>query len=224
MAINQIAIALGNKIRLSMLLLMLEGRYFTAKELAYGAEIQPAAATAHLKVLLDSQLIICFPQGRFKYFALANEEVAQILETMLYLAPTIKVKRKLPQEEMCQARFCYNHLAGKLGVALYQQLHALQYIQSHVDSKEVKITALGYKWLQQAGIWQTEQKVKRKMAVKCLDWSERTPHLAGHLGTLLAEYFIKQQWVVKQKDSRILKITLLGKTALTQQFGINWNF
>ncbi|MGV6988240.1 ArsR/SmtB family transcription factor [Testudinibacter sp. P80/BLE/0925] len=223
MAINQIASALGNKIRLSMLLLMLEGRYFTAKELAYSADIQPAAATAHLKILLDSQLISCFPQGRFKYFALANEEVAQILETMLYLAPTVKVKRKLPQEAMCQARFCYNHLAGKLGVALYQKLHHLQYIQSTSDNKEVQITALGYKWLQQAEILQSGQKVKRKMAVKCLDWSERTPHLAGHLGTLLAEYFVKQQWVVKQRDSRILHITPLGRTALVQQFGIDWD-
>lgn len=224
-ALNQIAVALGNQHRLEMLVLMMEGRYFTAKELSYGTGLLPSAATAHLKALVDSGLVKTFKQGKFKYFTLCSSDVALVVESVMCLASSKGIRRKLPEHEMCQARYCFNHLAGQLGVVIYKKLLESQYILTGNHSKTIHLTSKGEEWLHchnllPAGL----QAIPDKAALQCMDWTERVPHLGGFLGKVLAEKFAKSEWIIRKKNSRAVFITQEGKNNLCQIFEINDSF
>lgn len=223
--LNQLAIALGNQRRLEMLVLMMEGRYFTAKELAYGTGLLPSAATAHLKALVDSGLVKTFKQGKFKYFTLSSSEVASVVESVMYLASSKGIRRKLPENEICHARFCFNHLAGNLGVLIYQKLLELHYIQTEDHSKTIHLTSNGADWLHYHNLLPAgPESIPEKAAIQCMDWTERVPHLGGFLGNILADRFVKSEWIIKKKNSRAVFVTKDGKTNLNRIFGTSGLF
>src|SRR5690606_12332769 len=97
--IEGFARTLGDPTRMKMLILLMEGRALTAKELAYGSGVEPATATAHLKRLLDDRLIAVAVQGRHKYVRLASPDVAQLIELMLAVAPRVALRRPQPRVE-----------------------------------------------------------------------------------------------------------------------------
>src|SRR6478735_1605837 len=119
----RIAATVGDPRRIQMLSLLMEGRALTAKELALGVGIEPATATAHLKRLQGDGLLEVTAQGRHKYFRFASEHVAQLVESLMRVAPP----RRLPahakgSEPIRAARFCYDHLAGSLGTRLLDSM------------------------------------------------------------------------------------------------------
>lgn len=115
----RIAGTVGDPRRIQMLALLMEGRALTAKELALGAGIEPATATAHLKRLLEDGLLESASQGRHKYFRFASEQVAQMVESLMRVAPPRKTTRAAKADEPIRAaRYCYDHLAGSLGTGL----------------------------------------------------------------------------------------------------------
>jgi DNA-binding transcriptional ArsR family regulator len=119
--IVRIASAVGDATRIRMLSLLMEGRALTAKELALGAGVEPATATSHLKRLLDDALVTSTSQGRHKYFRFASDDVAQLVETLMRVAPRKAATREV-HEPIRAARFCYDHLAGTLGTGIFSSM------------------------------------------------------------------------------------------------------
>jgi DNA-binding transcriptional ArsR family regulator len=211
----RIASTIGDARRIQMLALLMEGRALTAKELALGAGIEPATATAHLKRLLDDGLLESTAQGRHKYFRFASEHVAHLVESLMRVAPPRKAQPPASADApVRRARFCYDHLAGGLGTALLALLLDKRWLQVEdgADPKQLQLTARGNKALEAFGLdLQAVRSRRRQFACRCLDWSERRDHLGGALGAALAEQFKALRWIDRQKHSRVVRVTPLGK-------------
>jgi DNA-binding transcriptional ArsR family regulator len=215
----RIAATVGDPRRIQMLALLMEGRALTAKELALGAGIEPATATAHLKRLLADGLLESASQGRHKYFRFASEHVAQMVESLMRVAPPRKAAPP-PRgvEPIRAARFCYDHLAGSLGTGLLALMLRKGWLQDVAgDAGQLELTPKGGKALAQMGVdLAAASERRRQLACRCLDWSERRDHLAGALGAALADHFKASRWIERQKHSRVVRITPLGIDGFTR--------
>ncbi|MEZ0129781.1 ArsR/SmtB family transcription factor, partial [Flavobacterium sp. LBUM151] len=181
------ATLIGDATRAAILWNLLDGRAFTATELSIAAGTSAQNISMHLAKLLEANLICVEKQGRHKYYRFSSKEVAYAVEAMANLIPkpenTIKKEtEKYPPIKYC--RTCYDHLAGKIGVALTDSLLEQKIILNKNDVFE--ISSDGKKWFSDFGINLEEaQKQKRIFLKPCLDWSERRNHLAGSVGAML---------------------------------------
>lgn len=218
--LTRIATAVGDPRRIQMLALLMEGRALTAKELALGAGVEPATATSHLRRLMDDGLVVCTAQGRHKYFRLASEQVALLVETLMRVAPQrARPRQPANPEPIRQARYCYDHLAGTLGTGLLTLMLKKRWLvpQAGADAKMLQASARGFKAFSALGIdLQEAQRRRRQFACCCLDWSERQDHLGGALGAALAERLTGLNWIVRKKHSRVVQVTALGERELLQ--------
>lgn len=217
--IESLARTIGDPTRIKMLTLLMEGRALTAKELAYGAGVEPATATAHLKRLLEERLVSVSAQGRHKYVRLASPDVAQLMELMMAVAPRANVRRPVPRvaETLRHARMCYDHLAGELGIGITEGLVQQGLLRKEEDA--FAVTKKGAAWFGDLGIDLDKTRgLRRKFASQCLDWSERRDHLGGALGAALAERLIDLGWIARKRNSRAVAVTEAGRKSLTRQF------
>ncbi|MFJ7405622.1 MULTISPECIES: ArsR/SmtB family transcription factor [unclassified Lysinibacillus] len=219
----EVASLLGETSRATMLASLMDGRYHTASELAYMANIKPQTASFHLAKLVEGNLIKVEKQGRHRYFQLANEDIAQFLETFLAISPPPEV-RSLKQSSQIQllqdARTCYDHLAGKLGVNLTDSMVNSGYLQK--EQKEYVVTPDGVAFFTQFGIDLEKLKRKRRsFCHACLDWSERRHHLAGALGHGLLTHFLELEWITRVPTIRAIKVTEKGRKGFQQVFHID---
>lgn len=204
---------LGDPTRSLILEMLYDGRAWTATELARAAGITPQTASSHLRKLVEANLLAVDAQGRHRYFRLAGSDVADALETLSILA-TRRIERpglhRVRNDPISQARTCYDHLAGQLGVALAASLTRHGYCVEDHDT--YNLSTAGEALLEQLSI-NVEQvrKRRRSFARKCLDWSERRYHLGGALGAALADCFFERRWLQRLKDSRAVTITAEGK-------------
>jgi DNA-binding transcriptional ArsR family regulator len=215
----RIAATVGDPRRIQMLALLMDGRALTAKELALGAGIEPATATAHLKRLLADGLLESASQGRHKYFRFASEHVAQLVESLMRVAPPRKAAPPARGDEPIRAaRFCYDHLAGSLGTGLLALMLRKGWLQDVAgDAGQLELTPKGGKALAQMGVdLAAASERRRRFACRCLDWSERRDHLAGALGAALADHFKESRWIERQKHSRVVRIPPLGIDGFTR--------
>ncbi|MDP3759312.1 MAG: winged helix-turn-helix domain-containing protein [Ramlibacter sp.] len=216
----RIAATVGDPRRIQMLALLMEGRALTAKELALGAGVEPATATAHLKRLLEDGLLESASQGRHKYFRFASEHVAQMVESLMRVAPRRKAAAAPAREDepIRAARYCYDHLAGSLGTGLFALMLRKGWLQGLAgDAKQLELTPKGEKALTLLGLdLQSARDRRRQFACRCLDWSERQDHLGGALGAALAEHFKASRWIDRQKHSRVVRVTPLGSEGFTR--------
>jgi DNA-binding transcriptional ArsR family regulator len=219
----RLAGAVGDARRIQMLALLMEGRALTAKELALGAGITPATATAHLRRLLDDGLLASTSQGRHKYFRLASEQVAQLVESLMRVAPARKPGPAQTAQPIRQARYCYDHLAGGLGTGLLALLlHKGWLVNNPADlkAKQLELTPKGTRGFTGLGVNLPDTRARRRQfACRCLDWSERRDHLGGALGAALAEQSQAERWIERKKHSRVVTVTALGQAQL-QQLGL----
>ncbi len=216
--IARIAATIGDASRIRMLVLLMEGRALTAKELALGAGIEPGTATSHLKRLVDDGLLESAAQGRHKYFRFASEQVAQLVESLMRVAPKRPSQPAVEANEpIRRARFCYDHLAGSLGTGLLAMLLRRRWLQADTaDSRQLLLTTPGEKALRALGLDLDALRSKRRqLACTCLDWSERRDHLGGALGAALALHFTQQGWIERRKHSRVVQVSTEGAA----QFG-----
>lgn len=215
-----IATLIGEPTRALILGALMSGEALPASELAYQAGITPQTASSHLSKLLDGRLIKVTPSGRHRYYSLQSHEVATLLETLQLIAP---IKQSPLQRspkidpELCHARTCYDHLAGKLGVAVTQSMMRHNYL---VDGDEhYALTSSGIDWLATHNINSDAlQKKRRKFAYPCLDWSERQFHIGGSLGAAIADLFLEQGWIKRLPHTRAVQVTKLGKKVLRDDF------
>lgn len=215
----RVARTIGEPSRVRMLALLMGGRALTAKELAHGATIDPATATAHLRRLVDDGLLDVAAQGRHKYFRLRGPEVAALVEQLMVVSGGDGPQPAAPGQPIRIARFCYDHLAGRLGTAITGALVARGAL-SH-DGGAFAVTADGEDWFRSLGVEVAPLRhARRAFARACLDWTERTDHLAGALGAALAARLVELGWIERVRRSRVVTITPTGRRELRERLGV----
>lgn len=216
------ATMIGERGRAMMLWNLLDGKAYTAGELAASANISPQSASNHLSKLIGAKLLAVEKQGRHKYYRFADEKVAQAIENMAALLPfeynLAQTKEQKP-DGIKLARTCYDHLAGKIGVEITNAMLKKGIIKK--ANKEYSVSDFGKKWFNEIGVDIEEaRQMKRKFAFPCLDWSERKHHLAGALGAAFLTSIIEKDWIRKKKDSREVIITGRGERELNKCLGL----
>ncbi|MGY4796185.1 ArsR/SmtB family transcription factor [Lysinibacillus fusiformis] len=219
----EVAALLGETSRATILASMMDGRFHTASELAYMAAIKPQTASFHLAKLVEGKLIKVEKQGRHRYFQLADEDIAQFLESFLAISPPPEIRslKQSSQIKLLQdARTCYDHLAGKLGVQLTESMMNAGYIK--LDDKQFILTDEGTLFFTTFGIDLAALKRKRRsFSHACLDWSERRYHLAGALGSELLNQFFNLDWLIRVPSIRAIKVTEKGKIGFKEVFHLD---
>ncbi|XHS79758.1 ArsR/SmtB family transcription factor [Burkholderiaceae bacterium UC74_6] len=208
--IARVAAAMADAARSRMLAYLLSGEYASAGELARAGSVTPATASGHLAKLLDAGLLTCEVRGRHRYFRLAGPEVAHALEALALVAERSahdKAWEHPERQRLREARCCYGHLAGRLGVRLYEGLRVHQGLQASAQGFE--LTPAGHEWLQRLEMAAPEPVGSRRYAYACLDWSERRDHLAGQLADALFEHCTQRGWV-RRGEGRGVELTPLG--------------
>lgn len=211
---SRIAAVIADPTRARMLAALLGGEYRSAGELAKLAGITPQAASTQLAQLLDNGLIAMRQQGRHKYFALADADVAHALEALSMVAERDNVSARWDKpayQPLKCARRCYGHMAGELGVAQFEMLMRKQYLTP--AEQGLQLTEVGREWAEQLGL-ELPKKSNTRFAYPCMDWSERKDHLAGSLAKALLEMYVAKNWLRAPKESRALELTHLGQQAL----------
>jgi DNA-binding transcriptional ArsR family regulator len=214
--------------RSRMLAYLLDGQYASAGELAAAAGVQPSTASAHLDKLTRADLVVCEPRGRHRYFRLTDGEVAQALQALALVAERGAHDRAWAHPErqrLREARCCYGHVAGRLGVALWEQLQREKRMRETTTGAE--LTDAGREWLATLGLRAAPARAGQRFAYGCLDWSERRDHMAGSLARQLFEHFVAQGWLRQRTKHgisgghRVLDITPSGKRRLLPLLGLD---
>lgn len=223
----RVAAAIADSARSRMLAYLLDGQYASAGELARAAGVQPSTASAHLDKLTRADLVVCEPRGRHRYFKLADGEVAHALQALALVAERgahDRVWAHPERQRLRQARCCYGHVAGRLGVALWEQLQRDERLRE--TAAGVELTQAGCAWLATLDFTSVPVRAGPRFAYGCLDWSERRDHMAGSLARQLLEHFVAQGWVRKRSGStttgghRVLDITPSGRRHLLPKLGL----
>ncbi len=221
-AAARIGAMIGVPARANMLAAMAGGQALTATELAMHAGVTPQTASSHLKKMMDANFIAVEKQGRHRYYRLADPRVADVLEPLAQLIPDGPVVHRKPSKiltELRESRMCYDHLAGVLGVALADALKKEGFVTE--DDHDFFPTGAGAAFFSSLGIDLEQLKEKRRhFARRCLDWSERRPHVGGALGAALADTFIEKGWIERVTDTRKVILTNLGRSALEAKLNI----
>jgi DNA-binding transcriptional ArsR family regulator len=208
------AALVGDPTRAAFLTALSGGVAMPATELAQRAGVTASTASVQLAKLVDGGLLEAERNGRHRYYRLRSEDVAAALESLAALAPPTKA-RSLKQArigaDLRAARTCYDHLAGVLGVALFDAL-----LRERVLNTELEPTAAGRRTLRELGIELEPGTSRRPYARRCLDWSERRHHLAGALGAALAARFFELGWIERTGSSRAVRVTPRGREALAR--------
>jgi DNA-binding transcriptional ArsR family regulator len=217
--ISSLAALISEPTRGRILVALLDGRSLPASELAQRAGITCQTASSHLAKLTEGQLLQVVPQGRHRYYRIANARVADLLESMARFAPRNQSDRTGPKSPMQIARTCYNHLAGSLGVSITEAIVGRGFLRG--VGRDYQLSKEGTKWFSELGIdIGALRKSGRVFARQCLDWSERRNHLAGALGSALAEHLLEQGWIERVRESRAVRISELGRRELKERLGV----
>jgi DNA-binding transcriptional ArsR family regulator len=228
--------------RARVLLALSDGRALPASVLAGEAGLSGPATTHHLNRLLEGGLVTVEASGRHRYYRLAGPQVSVVLEALASIAPTHPV-RSLRQgtqaASLRQARTCYDHLAGRLGVAVTAGLldHRVLLANDGIDDtarREGERYAafvadhpytLGpdaQPILAEFGIdlevLADPSRRARPLLRFCVDWTEQRHHLAGRLGAALLTALIDKRWIVRRPQGRSVQLTA---EALRHHLGVD---
>lgn len=208
------AAVFANEARASMLLLLLDGRAWTLTELSKATSIARSSASEHADRLLDAGLIKEVRQGRHRYLRLAGTHAADLIESLAAFSGRIRpatqsLDAQHRDRAIREARTCYRHLAGKLGVALTDSMRAKGYIES-----DFSLTPPGRAWLVSLGV-DLPKHPKRALTRPCLDWTERREHIAGLAADLLLATFREKAWIeLVPSTTRAVRLTPAGQEGL----------
>ena len=233
--VAEVARLIGEPARAAVLMALIDGRALAASTLAHEAGVAPSTISGHLGRLTDAGLVQVEASGRNRYYRLASAEVAETLESLARLAPP-KPVRSLRQatraHALRRARSCYDHLAGRLGVALTDALLERGDLVAQRNSSAAAdpilgpgrahafhLTDAGAEHLAQLGVV-IEPQSRRPLIRYCVDWSEQRPHLGGALGAALLQMLFQHDWVTRGHGRAILT-TSAGEVAMRDHFGVD---
>lgn len=219
--IAAIAAMVGDPARANMLTALLNGAALTASELALEAGVTKQTASSHLTKLADGGLVAVEAQGRHRYYRLADADVAGLLETLMGVAMRAKALRSRPgpkEPALRHARLCYDHLAGELGVAMFDSFLKHKWITPGPE-RTFAITRLGRAKVSSFGVdIEDLEHGARPLCRACLDWSVRRHHLAGALGAAVLDRIFERGWATQRRGSRVLEFTSFGEAQLKRVF------
>lgn len=213
-----LAAVIADATRARMLSYLLAGEYASAGELARAASVTPATASGHLAKLMIAELVVCEQRGRHRYYKLANDEVAHVLEALALMAErrTHTAAWASPTRQRLRfARCCYGHLAGQLGVEMFSQMLSKEWLSPASDG--YLLTAQGKSGLDAMGFvldGMDTPTTSTRLVYRCLDWSERRDHMAGKLPKALLTHCLQQGWLRRHEGERALAVTPLGRKHL----------
>ncbi|MFD5132718.1 ArsR/SmtB family transcription factor [Streptomyces olindensis] len=223
-ALARLAGLIADETRAMCLLALLDGRAWTAGELARHAGVAASTLSEHLGRLVAGGLLAEERQGRHRYVRLADARVAQLVEDLAaQVGPADRAVRPRSLREssagsaMARGRTCYDHLAGRLGITVTDALTARGLLEQETG---FALTDAGLAWFEAAGIG-LERRGRRPLARACLDWTERRPHLAGVAGAALCRHALDAGWCVRIGSERAVKVTATGERALFDLLGVD---
>jgi DNA-binding transcriptional ArsR family regulator len=223
-AMARLAQLLADETRATMCLALLDGRAWTAGELARAAAVAPSTATVHLGLLVEGGLLAEERQGRHRYLRLAGPSAASLVEDLAGRAgaatrPATSLRAVSASAALAAARTFYVHVAGRLGVALLDALCAKGFIDRAAG---LAVTPDGTEWLRDLGIDVDDVRRGRRPVVReCLDWTERRHHLAGAVGAALCAQMLEQGWIERTPRPRAIRVTQTGATELRQRLALD---
>lgn len=214
-SIASIAALVGSPARASILTILFDGRALTATELSHAAGVSSATTSEHLGKLAAAGLLNCEKHGRHRYYRLAGSHIAEALEPLFHLVQARPVPMRVPPPQvqaLREARLCYDHLAGRLGVMLAGAMADRRLLIP--SDRDYRLSDEGEAFCRHLGIDLQQARSQRRMfARQCLDWSERKPHLAGALGAAVTEVAFKRGWIKRTNRRRIVRVTDRGRAA-----------
>jgi DNA-binding transcriptional ArsR family regulator len=219
--IARVAGLIGDRARAEVLTALLADRALTATELAGIAGVTKQTISGHLAKLLEAGLVAVESQGRHRYFRLAGRDVAQLLESLMGVAfrtGSLRLRPGPREPALRKARVCYDHLAGELGVSMFEGLIERRVLAGGVES--LRVTRAGKAWLVSFGVDADAVAAERRALCRpCLDWGERRHHLGGALGAALLARLFELRWASRAKDSRVVAFTPRGEAAFRAEVG-----
>jgi DNA-binding transcriptional ArsR family regulator len=217
------AALLAEPTRAALVLAVMEQGALPASELASRAGIAASTASEHLARLVDGRFMVVDKNGRHRYYDLADAAVAEAVEALSRVAPQrpVRTLREATRSELIrEARTCYDHLAGRLGVALARGLERKGVLASQDGALIIgprarpRLAALDIDLEEIAG-------QRRPLVRGCLDWSERELHLAGALGAAIATRLFELGWIARREANRSVAVTMAGRDLLRSQLGVD---
>ncbi|MFI6036491.1 ArsR/SmtB family transcription factor [Streptomyces sp. NPDC051315] len=215
---------IADETRAACLLALLDGRAWTAGELARHAGVAASTLSEHLGKLVAGGVLAEERQGRHRYVRLADARVAQLVEDLAaqvgpveVVRPPRNLRESSAGSAMARGRTCYDHLAGRLGITVTDALTRRGLL---VQDTGFALTEAGVRWFADAGIG-LDRGGRRPLARACLDWTERRPHLAGVAGAALCRHALGAGWCVRIGSERAVRVTALGERALAELLGID---
>jgi DNA-binding transcriptional ArsR family regulator len=234
--VASIGALVGDPGRARILLALDDGRALPASVLAAEAGVHPSTASSHLAKLVAGGLLSDERHGRHRYFKLAGPEVATLLEALARVAPVRRVtslREGTRAHQLRQARTCYDHLAGRLGVSLMTSLLRSGYLAGgdgargpsapragYAHEVDYRLTDAGRAFLADLDVTLPP---RRRAVRHCIDWSEQRHHLAGGAGRGLLDRFVASGWIRQVPRNRAVLVTPAGSTALREHFAIDWS-
>lgn len=217
------AALLADGTRASFCLSLLDGRAWTAGELARSAGVAPSTATEHINQLITGGVLAERRQGRHRYVQLADARTAELIETIAAHAPTStarpsSLRSATLASALAQGRTCYDHLAGRLGVRITTAMVDRGLLGTEHG---FTVTPAGTRWMSGLGIdLDTVRRARRPFVRECLDWTERLSHVAGGVGAAVCRAFFDAGWVTRTGSGRAVKLTPPGQAALGEHLGL----
>jgi DNA-binding transcriptional ArsR family regulator len=220
--ISSVGELIGEPARTTILVSLLDGNSLTAGELARLAGISAQSASAHLSKLVDGGLLLSQNNGRHRYYKITSPEVVHALEALGAIAtlprPTGAIRSR-DDIDISRARSCYDHLAGHIAVEATKALQNFKVIRSS-GARDYKLGPRGPAWFADLDIDVVAvARSRRTFARRCLDWTERKPHLGGALGAALFCRMLDAGWIARRRGTRALRITHRGTRELQTRFG-----
>jgi DNA-binding transcriptional ArsR family regulator len=220
--IVRIAALVGDHARAEILTALMGGEALTATELADVAGVTKQTVSTHLAQLVDARLLTVASQGRHRYFRLADRDVADLLESLMgvaYRAGAVRIRSSPREPALRKARVCYDHLAGDLGVLVFDSLDRRRWLRSGGGTLE--LTPDGKRFCREFGIdIDALARQRRPLCRACLDWSVRRHHLAGAVGAAVLMRCLTLGWARRAKGSRVVVFSDAGERALRERFSM----
>ncbi|MEU5102654.1 winged helix-turn-helix domain-containing protein [Streptomyces sp. NPDC021354] len=215
---------MADETRAAMCMALLEGRAWSAGELSRITGVTPSTASGHLTRLLDAGICVTERQGRHTYVRIADAETARLVDSLAshaipgrdtpYTVPVVAAS-----DPLARARTCYDHFAGRLGMAITDAMaeRGLLYTEGAFE-----LTDAGREWCARAGVdLESEYRGRRPIASSCLDWTERRRHLGGVVGARLCGVALRREWVARTEEGgRALRVTDDGEAVFGELLGL----
>jgi DNA-binding transcriptional ArsR family regulator len=210
------ATLLADGTRAEMLVAMMDGRAFPAGQLAALSHVSASTASHHLSCLIEGGLVEVFQCGRHRYHRLAAPQVAELIEALGGVGPSPAIPLHGPAAKLAKCRTCYDHLAGRMAVELCGRFLQEEFLI--VEDDGFLVTPSGLRFFEGFGV--SIKASRRPAAKRCLDWTERRPHVGGALGAAFLNRLFELGWVKRGESPRSIEVSVVGAERMFDLFGL----